>query len=349
MLKKANEAEQMRFRSVKPQAVTTTPTEAWVKSGRLKPDEALPLVVEPKLEGVDLIEWVSTHRPVVEANLLDHGAILFRHFDVSAEAEFEQFARAISPELTDYLDQHTPRTRVSGFVYTSTEYPADHYIPFHSENSKNHTWPMKIWFFCIKPAEQGGETPIADNRKVFNLIDPKIRQRFIDKRVTYVRNFGEGVGLPWQAAFQTSERSVVEEHCRRNQMEFIWKDDNRLRVSHVCQSVARHPRTGEMVWFNQAHLFHVAGLAPSVRESLLSLFKEEDLPSNAYYGDRSRIEDSVIEEIRAAYDQVAVSFRWQANDILMLENMLVSHGRAPYVGTRKVLVAMAEASDATKL
>ena len=347
MLKKQNEAGQMRFRSVKPRAVTTAPPETWIRTGLLEPGETLPLVVEPKLESLDLTEWVSNHRSFIETSLLNHGGILFRHFDMSDEAEFERFARAISPELTDYLDQHTPRTRLSGFVYTSTEYPADHYIPFHSENSKNHVWPMKIWFFCVKPAESGGETPIADNRKVFNLIDPKIRERFIDKQVMYVRNFGEGLGLPWQAAFQTSDRAAVEEYCRRNRMEFMWKDGNRLRVSHVCQSVATHPRTGEMLWFNQAHLFHIAGLAPSVRESLLSLFKEEDLPSNAYYGDRSPIEDSVIDEIRGAYDEVSVSFPWQAGDILILENMLVAHGRAPYEGTRRILVAMAEAAGAT--
>jgi hypothetical protein len=338
---------QMSFRNVKPQAVTTAPSESWIKAGPLEPGRALLLLVEPKIESIDLIEWVGAHRPFIETNLLSYGGILFRNFDVNGEAEFERFARAISPELIDYMDQHTPRTRLNGFVYTSTEYPADHYIPFHSENSKNNAWPMKLWFYCVKPADEGGETPIADNREVFKLIDPGIRKRFIEKQVMYVRNFGEGVGLPWQAAFQTVDRAVVEEYCRRNQMEFAWKDNNRLRVSQVCQSVAKHPRTGEMVWFNQAHLFHIAGLAPSVRESLLSLFKEEDLPSNAYYGDRSPIEDSVIQEIRAAYDQAAISFPWQARDILILENMLVAHGRAPYSGTRRILVAMAEASTAT--
>jgi alpha-ketoglutarate-dependent taurine dioxygenase len=347
MSSEAKRTGQMRFRSTRPQAVTTTLREEWIKTGRIESGGPLPLVVEPKVEGIDLVYWVKEHRDFIEANLLKHGGILFRHFDINGEAEFERFARAISPQLVDYEDQHTPRTRLNGSVYTSTEYPADHYIPFHSENSKNSTWPMKLWFFCVKPADQGGATPIADNRKVFQLIPPKIRERFIEKRVMYVRNFGEGAGLPWQAVFQTSDRSVVEEYCRRNSMDFVWRDGNRLRLSHVCQSVARHPRTGEMIWFNQAHLFHISGLAPAVRESLLSLFDEAGLPSNAYYGDGSRIEDAVIQEVREAYDEAAVRFPWQPKDILMLENMLVAHGREPYSGTRKILVAMAEASTAT--
>jgi alpha-ketoglutarate-dependent taurine dioxygenase len=336
-----------RFRGIRPQAVTTASREEWIKTGQIEPGWPLPLVVEPRVEGIDLIDWVKDHRDFVEENLLKHGGILFRHFDINDESEFEQFARAISPQLTDYEDQHTPRSRLNGFIYTSTEYPADHYIPFHSENSKNNTWPMKIWFFCVKPADQGGATPIADNRKVFQLISPKIRERFIEKRVMYVRNFGEGAGLSWQAVFQTSDMSVVEEYCRRNRMDFAWKGGDRLRLSHVCQSVARHPRTDEMVWFNQAHLFHISGLDPAVRESLLSLFGEVGLPSNAYYGDGSRIEDTVIQEIREAYDHAAVRFSWKPRDILILENMLVAHGRDPYSGARKILVAMAEASTAT--
>jgi alpha-ketoglutarate-dependent taurine dioxygenase len=97
-----------------------------------------------------------------------------------------------------------------------------------------------------------------------------------------------------------------------------------------------------MVWFNHAHMFHISNVEPAVREALLSEFKEEDLPRNAYYGDGTKIEDSILEEIRGVYDELAVSFRWQEGDIMMLDNFLASHGRESYVGPRRVVVAMAE-------
>ncbi len=334
-------SELNKFRNLKPQAIRVT-RESLIRSGYLCSTETLPLVVRPQAGDFDLLSWVNDNRDFLESNLLGHGGILLRDFDIADALKFEQFVRALSPKLMDYLDQHTPRTRVTEAVYTSTEYPADHYIPFHSENSKNHVWPRKIWFFCLQPAASGGETPIADNRRVFQLLDRGIKERFISRNVMYVRNFGEGAGLSWQTAFQTEDKNVVEDYCRQARMEFTWKDGNRLKLRHVCQAIATHPVTGETVWFNQAHLFHVAGLDKPVRESLCGLFKEEDLPSNAYFGDGSPIADSVIEEIRECFNQVAVTFPWQPKDLLMLDNMLVAHGRKPFTGERRVLVAMAE-------
>jgi hypothetical protein len=97
-----------------------------------------------------------------------------------------------------------------------------------------------------------------------------------------------------------------------------------------------------MVFFNQIQLHHSSCLEPSLRASLLSMFGEEKLPRNVYYGDGSPIEDAVVRDILAVYQQHAISFPWQAMDILMVDNMLVAHGRHPFVGPRKIVVAMGE-------
>ena len=70
-----------------------------------------------------------------------------------------------------------------------------------------------------------------------------------------------GLDLPWEQAFNSEDRQVVERFCRSNRIDLEWKADGELRTRQVCQAVARHPHTGESVWFNQAHLFHVSNLA----------------------------------------------------------------------------------------
>ncbi|NEQ20440.1 MAG: TauD/TfdA family dioxygenase, partial [Microcoleus sp. SIO2G3] len=90
----------------------------------LKPGQLLPLVIQPAVEGLSLIAWADSHREWIEAQLLKHGGILFRNFNVKGTNEFEQFIQTISGTLLDYSYRSTPRHQVSGKIYTSTEYPA---------------------------------------------------------------------------------------------------------------------------------------------------------------------------------------------------------------------------------
>jgi alpha-ketoglutarate-dependent taurine dioxygenase len=114
-----------------------------------------------------------------------------------------------------------------------------------------------------------------------------------------------------------------------------------LRTTQVCQAVASHPVTGEAVWFNQAHLFHVSSLRGEIRDSLLAASADEP-PRNAYYGDGSVIADNDLDQIRAAYDDATVVFSWEKGDVLLVDNMLVAHGRKPFRGERRIVVGMGQ-------
>ena len=302
-------------------------------------DEGTLRLLEPAVEGLNLVDWATANRQHLEHELLQYGAILFRGFNMNTVDEFEQFMTSFVGELLDYSYRSTPRTPVSGKIYTSTEYPAHQNIPLHNEMSFTRQWPMMLGFFCMEAAEEGGETPIADSRKVYERIDSSIRDRFSRRRVRYVRNYQDALDLTWQNVFQTANRAEVESFCRSSGIEFDWKGDEELCTSEVAQAVAEHPRTGEIVWFNQAHLFHVSSLESEIRDSLLKSSAGAP-PRNAFYGDGSLIEESDLEAIRAAYAKEAVIFSWQTGDILLIDNMLTAHGRRPYRGTRKIVVGM---------
>ncbi len=315
---------------------------ALVRSYYLDPERTLPLVIEPCVADLDPIAWAESQREFIARELDHHGALLLRGFDVRSVERFEQFIRATSTGALPYHERTSPRTQVSGNIYTSTDYPATESIFLHNEQSYNLQFPLKIYFFCLTPATQGGETPIADTRKIFNAIRPDIRDRFAKQGYVYARNFGNGFGLSWQQTFQTSNKAEVEEYCSQHQITCTWLDDDRLRTTQLRPAIARHPRTGKPAWFNHATFFHVSTLNPVMREFLLSEFAEDDLPNNTYYGDGSCIEPDVVDHLRQAYLREKVVFPWQQFDVLMVDNMLASHAREPFSGNRRVVTGMAD-------
>jgi len=341
MNKQAGTLTRMAPRFAKPSPLSTSQPEL-VKSGLLAAGQVLPLVLQPVINELQLSVWAAEHRDFIESQLLKYGAILFRGFNVGTVEDFEQVVSAISGEPLKYTERSSPRHEVGDRIYTSTDYPPEQSIFLHNEHSYSRTFPMKLFFCCLVPAQQGGETPIADCRKVFQRIDPEIRQRFCDKNWIYQRNLDNRFGLAWQAVFQTTDKTAVETYCRSSQIDFKWKSPEWLCTSQRRPVTAIHPKTGEVIWFNHATFFHVTTLSAELSQTLLNDLNEDDLPNNTYYGDGSPIEPSVMEHLREAYRQETVSFSWQRGDILLLDNMLTAHSRSSFIGPRKVVVAMAD-------
>jgi Probable taurine catabolism dioxygenase len=308
----------------------------------LDPDNPLVYVIEPGLKDVHLTTWATLNKPLVERELYKHGAVLFRGFDITNTRQFGAFVEAVSDETMEYRERSSPRSQVGDKVYTSTDYPPDQKIFPHNEHSYSLTFPLKLFFYCDLPAQQGGDTPLADTRKVLDSISPEIKDRFARKKWMYVRNFGDGFGLSWQTVFQTNERSVVERYCIDSGIEFEWKKGNRLRTRQVRDAMLRHPHTGQMTWFNHITFFHISTLEPNLRDAIVADFNEEDFPNNTYYGDGSAIEPQVMDKLREAYLRHLTSFIWRKGDIVLIDNMLTSHARSSYAGERRIQFAMSE-------
>ena len=301
---------------------------------------ALPLRMEAQ-PGQTLNDLDDAARATLCRALLSVGGVLLRGYKVASPLAFRTFAASFGRPLANYEFASTPRQQVYAGVYTSTEYPAHQHIPLHNEQSYTRAWPERIWFHCVKPGDTGGETPIADSRRVYEALPTHLRDTFATRELLYVRNYSRALDLPWQRVFNTDDRAEVERYCESQGIEWEWKADGDLRTRQRCQAVLRHPETGAWVWFNQAHLFHVSALEPATRASLLAALGEADLPRHVYFGDGSPIADEMLDVVRHAYREATVAFPWQAGDVLMLDNRLVAHGRHPYTGDRKVIVAMA--------
>ncbi len=336
-------AKRKKFMNIAPKTVSLS-VEQLIKTDYLQEGEQFSLVIQPHSTEIDIISWAENNREYLDTQLFKHGAILFRGFDVKSVSKFETFAQTICPNLfAEYGD--LPRTDEGGKVYGSTPYPADKAILFHNESSHLHCFPLKIWFYCVQAAEKGGETPIVDCRKAYDLLSPQLREKLASKHLMYMRNFAEGLDVSWHNFFQTTDKNEVENYCRQAGIEFEWYDNDGLVTRQIRPALAVHPKTGEPVFFNQIQLHHISYLDTDVQESLLSIFGESKLPRNVYFGDGTVITEAEIAEINSVYQRSQINFPWEQGDIIMLDNMLVAHGRNPYIGKRKIVVAMGEMTN----
>jgi alpha-ketoglutarate-dependent taurine dioxygenase len=280
-------------------------------------------------------EWHSA------AGLCDrHGAVLFRGFAVGGLDAFRAVIASSGLEPLHYEEPSTPRTEVEGRIYTSTEYPDDQRIELHNEMSYRRSWPEHLWFWCATPAERGGCTTLANFRRVYQRVSPGIRDLFAARGVMYERRFNTGFDLPWQRVFGTHQRERVAERLREEGVEFSWLEGDRLRTRTVVEGVLPHPRSAEMSWFNQAHLFHVSSLDADIRAALEAALGPDGVPRSARFGDGEDIDESILAEIREAIRNETTVVPWAAGDVLLIDNLSTAHGREPFAGARKVLVAM---------
>lgn len=312
------------------------------KASFIDDQSVLPLVITPNKENLSLPELLGLHKDIMDESLLKYGGILFRGFKLDGVDEFQSMVEASYGSALDYNDRATQRSRVKGKVYTATDYPPDQEILLHNESSFAAKFPRKIFFYSIETADQGGETPIADVRKVYNRLDPSIRKPFQENGVLYVRNFTGGpFGFKWQEVYQTEDKSEMEKFCTESDIEFEWIGEDKVRTRQKRPATAKHPDTGESLWINHATVLNVFSIEPKLQQMMLKFFKDKDLPNNTYYGNGESIDKETILKLKKAYDDEAVSFPWEKGDVLMLDNMMVAHGRKPFSGSRKVVVAMA--------
>ena len=319
-------------------------TEDMVKRSYLAPGQTMPLVLEGATGSLEPIAWASHNRQSIEDDLVAHGAILFRNFGLKSEEDFQTFSRTLIPQRANYVEGSSPRISTGEKVYTSTEYPADQFVSMHNELSYAHKWPSKLIFFCHTAPPKGGETPIADSREVLRRLPEELVERFRQKEVRYVRNLhgGRGAGLAWQTVFESDDKDFVESYCREGEIQFAWNDEGGLWTEQHRPAIRRHPITGEEVWFNQVDQWHPSNLEEEVARVLLASHEPEELPIWSTFGEGTAFEDWEMEAVRKAFEDTMVRFPWQQGDALLVDNMLAAHGRMPFEGPRRILVAMGE-------
>jgi len=290
----------------------------------------------------DAPRWAAEHRDALRAAVVEHGSLLVRGLRLRDMAETEVVFRRLGSLMTE-KEAFAARRSYSHGVYSSSKWPPNQPMCMHHELSYVLEFPCVMLFACLIAPADGGATPVADSATVLHALPSELIERFEREGWLLIRNYNNEIGASVAEAFGTDDGRAVESYCRANAIKFEWQPDGALRTWQRRSAVVHHPRTGQRCWFNQIAFLNEWTIDPEVREYLVDIYGEDELPFNTRFGNGDAIGADVVQLINKTYEANAAREQWQGGDLMLVDNVRTAHGRESFEGPREVLVAMADA------
>lgn len=299
------------------------------------------------------LAWFGAHKPALGELIARVGPARLHGFAVGGTAGLNAIASLYDAPREGYSGGATPRLQLAERVFEATNAPPNAVITVHQEMAYLPRWPRKVLFYCAAPATTGGETITADVRGFDRLIPARLKDAVRERGVRYVRNFRGPAPVPeeiesmhrtWQQAFYTDDPAIAEAACTRMGLEWRWLDDGSLSAEFAAPGFTTHPITGETVWFNHVHSQTFVAETVGERWPVYAAWYADGKPMgyDVRFGDGGAMP---LDERCALFPllaSVTTGFRWAAEDLLLIDNIMTFHGRATYSGARNVQVALLE-------
>ncbi|MBX9403192.1 TauD/TfdA family dioxygenase [Lysobacter sp. BMK333-48F3] len=291
-----------------------------------------------------LAPWIRQNRQIIDDALWDDGYVLFRGFDVGGLDGFEESAASACDSLYKHYGD-LPLASASENVYFATPYPKHLEIQFHNEASHTHTWPSRQLFFCLEPAPEGGEWTLSDGRRVIERLPAQMLERFRELGLVYRRRFIRGLDASWEQFFKVGSLQELRDKISPTGHEIDAPSENDVTVSYRTHALLHIPERGTEAWFNQILLHHPDALPAEVDSLLRKHFQRDQFPRTVFFGDGSPIPAEWVRTIDRVLSECSVRIQTQTHDVLLVNNLLLAHGRLPYSGNRQIRVALGDMRD----
>lgn len=313
-----------------------------------------------------------------------HGAVLLRGLIPAGETTADSFSKLIYAIETPIGSRPYVQIGLAGQrhlqapnVHSANEGAHDRRFYQHSEYARYPVFPDKIHFYAaqVPPAGCGGETPVGNNREVYEAVAKEIpeflelqekhggltiSQRYPARGHELQSNkfswagedsFGQDLtpeerehvfvegNADDEALFQKIKPKV--EKRARKLGEFTWENDKiggSLTLVMRTPAIRDDPYLHKPVWFNGliGRYGHLRD-EPDGKESIIAFY------------DGTAIPKEMLDAILALSLRLEYIHEWEAGDILLVDNYRASHGRLGWKAgyTRKILVSMWDNANTT--
>ena len=285
------------------------------------------------------------------------GGLLIRNTGIKDTRQYGEFLASIEFSHHSYVGGTNPRTEMGNGVYTAVDRPPSITIHSHQEMSYLDTIPDYVSFYCELPPNNGQKTNLfVDMREFTANLPNELKSRYRGRRARLQRTlksseqeaFSQGE-KSWQEALGTGDHQEAALIAQERGWELTWKDDDSLVI---LQEPARFFRThlihGEL-WCTQAMLINpVTYRRDAVRDGRLSHVEKldqvraeaPDTINQMFLENGNSIPDTDVECWYDLILEMETHFALEQGEVIILDNMLVAHGRGAFEGPREMFAAL---------
>jgi alpha-ketoglutarate-dependent taurine dioxygenase len=248
----------------------------------------------------------GTDVSVIQSLFIEFGVVLFRGFSFNQHqlnALTSQYCFAF------VMNKQPGRQRVSGDGRTQSVNLSPVAFPLHPEMSQVPWRPDIAWFACASAPAYGGETTLCDGVAIADNLHEETRAYLETRSFLYKKKATND-----ECEFWTGITNPTAEKLKGVQDRSPFKfsiEDGVLFKSFITPVLYRPMHSGKLA-FGSFLLFRRI------------LHKKYNFPT---FEDGSIVPDSLFNEINSAANNQTVAHKWQANDILMVDNTRYMHGR----------------------
>lgn len=249
----------------------------------------------------------------------EKGMLLIRGYDITLP-NFETLTRmlcdrfhmpSIRANLRQEGDGHSAKVSHLNFVlFGHTE---GTFMPIASP-------PTTCFFLCrVPPSAAGGETTITDGAEFLKRLPDDLRDRFAKAGVMYEMLWEEP---RWRAEFDVETPDELLVALKKYPNTRYTFENNKLHLFYTTAAITACRQgmpvfaTGMLAHLSQVNHPRYAGIYAYCN------------PTNGvYFGDGEKLSDADANRLIDIYDDIAHPHRWQANDLLVIDNTRFLHGR----------------------
>lgn len=228
------------------------------------------------------------------------------------------------------VGSHLGRTPLPGYdsVFLSSGQGATYPLPLHGElYYQLQSPPELLCFFCHVPPQTQGETLLCDGGALFAALPTAFQQRLQTENISYTRYSGPDW---WQKDYGTSDAEALRAFLTQQGIQAEIDPETRV-LKTVFTTSALRKRGDKFCFINNVIPFALRERQePHATQSRVRFASGEPLP------------DAWLDSLLSAAAALQIPIRWQAGDILLIDNRRTLHGREALLeGPRTLYLRMA--------